>query len=437
MRTAKGRDGGSGDVTDARVDGEARTEAAFALVRAFFESLDVDQTWWRITKEAGRVFRHAQCVMFDYDHAANQLVAVAASGAGTERVVGQRISLADPNPSGEEAHRKRVIDASMLILDRTHAGLEEQLHAGTAVAMPLAVRGESIGLMLLICRDQEQAFYSGEIKLARELADLASCAIHNARVYRNALRSQGRLEAMLNRMSQAREQEHAAFAAMVHDDVLQAVVGTVYALDGLRYAVAEDCLPDFDRVIHMLRLSVEDARKIIWELRPAVLDGIGLTEALGAITDRIAVESAVAVSTSCSGVDGLNEGVTTALYKIGREALLNADRHAHATNIQLRLAPVDSVDGPAVSLIVSDNGVGFDATGDRQQGHYGLMMMEEQAAAIGGTLRVQSQLGEGTTLELTIPLARAIHAGPDVIAAGRGDDAGADHPARARYPRRS
>ena len=375
------------------------------MARAFVESLDSDQTWWRITQEASRALKHAQCLTFDYDHAGNQLVAVAASGLGMEGLVGQRVSLGTAQLAAEE-RRHSVIDVSTLVFDGALAGLQQQLRWGRALAVPLAVRGDTLGLMLFVSVYQNRAFGPEEVTLAHEMAELASCAVHNSRLYRNALRSQGRLEAMLNRMSQAREHEHKAFAAMVHDDVLQSVVGAVYALDGLRYSVVDEGLPDFDHVVHMLRLSVEDARKIIWELRPAVLDGLGLKEALGAITDRVAVESGTSVSTSFKEVEGLSEGLTTALYKIGREALLNAELHARATAIRLRLGPVDSVDGPAVSLTVSDNGVGFEACGERPSGHYGLVMMEEQAAAIGGMLLIESEPNEGTTVRLTVPIVR-------------------------------
>jgi signal transduction histidine kinase len=205
-------------------------------------------------------------------------------------------------------------------------------------------------------------------------------------------------------MWRAREQERKTFANMVHDGLLQSIVGGVYALEALRETVIEEGLADFDHVVHSLRLSVEDARRIIWELRPPVLDSLGLSESIGAIADRIAVESDTRVSVSVKGIEGLDEGTATAVYKIAREALLNAERHAQAMQIELQVVPTDVLGGPAVSLTVKDDGCGFNSGCERLAGHYGLFMMEEQAAAVGGVLRVASVVGTGTVVHLIAPL---------------------------------
>lgn len=383
---------------------------AYAITRAFFGSLDVDQTCWRIATETSQALKPAQCVLFEYDHAANVLVATASSGPSVQSLVGQRLSLGDQRIPIETIRRHEEISGDLLFLhEQDHVALRRLLSMGAVLAEPLAVRNELIGLLLLVSTGQTEPFDEDTAALAHELAELAALALHNARLYRNCLRTQGRLEGMLARMSQVREGERKAFAATVHDDVLQAVVGAVYALEALRDVVKDEGLADFDHVLHMLRLSVEDARHIIWELRPAVLDGLGLAEALAVIADRIAVDGTAKVSAQLKTIDEISESASTAVYKVGREALLNAERHAHARTIEIRLAEVDSAEGPLLNLTVKDDGVGFDAGLARPAGHYGLLMMEEQAAAVGGVLHLESGVGRGTTVQLILPVSRFTH----------------------------
>ena len=397
---------------DAAHLGHVTAQAAFAVAHAFFESLDVEQTCWRIAHDAARALGPAtQCLLFEYDHAANVLVAMAASGADVRDLVGERLTLGAERPSLEVLRSHRGAGAALWLLrGQELAALQRLLRGEPVIAEPLAVRSELIGLLLFASTKPARSFSTAEAALAHQLAQLAGSAVHNARLYRNAMRGQGRLEGMLFRMSRARERERKTFAATVHDDVLQSMVGALYALDALRDTVKEEGLADYDHVIRMLRLTVEDARRIIWDLRPAVLDGLGLAEALEAIADRMAIDGAAEVSTHLKPIDGIGEGVSTALYRVGREALLNADRHAQARHIDIRLALEDSSDGSALKLTVVDDGCGFDTQGERPSGHFGLVMMEEQAAAVGGLLRIESRVGEGTNVQFTLP---AVRVSPD------------------------
>ena len=96
--------------------------------------------------------------------------------------------------------------------------------------------------------------------------------------------------------------------------------------------------------------------------------------------------------------------LSSAVYKIGREALLNAEHNAHARAISLSLTVETAADGPVLLLVVKDDGEGFDPATIRTTGHFGLVIMREQAVSIGGDLRIDSALGRGTTVELTVPL---------------------------------
>jgi signal transduction histidine kinase len=357
---------------------------------------------------------HGQCLLFEYEHGQNALNAVAASGADVRAFVGRSVPFALPGPPADLVRGVHSVDlAGLADHDDDLGDLWRLLDSGTSLTLPLVLRSELVGALALIGQNRDVPFSLDELSLATHIARLSACAIHNARLHRNTLRGQGRLEAMLTRMSQAHDRERQAFAGMVHDDILQPMVGTMYALEGLHDMVRDEAAEDFDHILHMLRMSIEDARRMIWELRPAVLDGLGLPEALAVIADRIAIDRKVEMVTSLKDIEGLSERLSTAVYKIGREALLNAERHAHASVISISLSESDVEGAAVVSLAIRDDGVGFDQDGDRPAGHYGLVMMEEQAAAVGGTLHISSEPGKGTALRLEVPVTLSRSAEPE------------------------
>jgi signal transduction histidine kinase len=374
--------GGSTSTTGAAAGGGAVVDP-YEIACSFAESLDLDQTFWRVAQNSVLALGQGQCLLFEYDHGQNALSAVAASGTDVRAFVGRSVPFAFPGPPLELMRGAHGVDLASLADQEEDLGdLWGLLDSGTSLTLPLVLRNELVGAQVFIGQNREVPFSLAELALMTRLAKLAACAIHNARLFRNALRGQGRLEAMLTRMSRVHDRERQAFAGMVHDDILQPMVGAIYALEGLHEMVRDEAVEDFEHIVHMLRMSVEDARRMIWELRPAVLDGLGLPEALAVIADRIAVDRKIQMVTSLKDIEGLSERLSTAVYKIGREALLNAERHAHAAAISIWLSESDVEGASVVNLGIQDDGVGFDRDGDRPAGHYGLVMMEEQAISV-------------------------------------------------------
>ncbi len=380
-------------------------ERVFAFADAVGSSLDLEQTRGRVARALSELFDGVQCLVCQYDAAAERLYAVSACGSDVERLLGTWMAKSRRAADQDARRHLRAPDSrALLVHGDGEARLEEFLDLRQAAVFPMAVQRRYIGQLLCLAPDRQARYSAHDLRLGRHAASLAAHAINNAQEHRNALRSEGRIEGILARMSQLREQERKVFSGLIHDDVLQAVVGSVYALESLRESVAGTARADFDHVVHMLRLSMDSARRIIWEVRPSVLEGLGLEEALCTIADRIAVQGPATVTTHVHGADALGDVVSSAVYKIGREALLNAERHAHARAISLSLVVDSTDDGPILKLVVEDDGLGFNPGSDRPHGHFGLVVMREQADATGGHLTIESSEGKGARVELTVPL---------------------------------
>jgi NarL family two-component system sensor histidine kinase LiaS len=199
---------------------------------------------------------------------------------------------------------------------------------------------------------------------------------------------------------------------VVHDDVVQSIVGAVYRLESVREDVPASGAAEFDEAMGVLRQSVDDARRVIWGLRPPALEGLGLRQALHSLADRAEGQGPARISVSIADVSDLSLGATTGLYMIAREALLNSVHHAAAARIQMTLTEVDSAGHRAARLQIDDDGVGFDDTRPSgENDHFGTMMMAEQATLIGGTFSIDSLPGRGTRVDVVVPLGigRAAH----------------------------
>jgi len=393
-------------------------QTAYAVSRAITQSLDLESTYREITANAARVAPGSHCVLFELERGGDVLVAVACSDPESESLLGASARLLSPD--GEIRVGKGAVN---LVFDdtvtrhRVDAGAASKFGAGSerrlnerfagesSLVVPLFAQQELVGSLLVYAVGRRRRYSSPETTELHAVGEQAAIAIHNAQLFRRLEESQTHVEALLHRLTLIREQERQELARKVHDDIVQSIVGAIYRLDDFRDTVAPAHTQQFDEAVGVLRASVDDARRVIWELRPPVLDGLGFSEALRSLASRLQEQGAVVVEASVEEITDLSDGITTALYKIAREALLNSVRHAEAGRISIRLAEVRSRQRRSVHLLVEDDGVGFERPARYDAGdHYGTVMMEEQATLVGGSFSVSSEPTGGTRVEVVVPL---------------------------------
>jgi signal transduction histidine kinase len=204
--------------------------------------------------------------------------------------------------------------------------------------------------------------------------------------------------------AQAVLEERQRLARDLHDSVTQALYGiTLHAQAAWRLlglgelALASDSLRTLQETAQE---ALDEMRLLIFELRPPILDQVGLVSALQARLS--AVEGRVNLQTQliAEGVGELPAAVEEALYRIAQEALNNVLKHAHARQITVQLRQ-----GPArLSMEICDDGVGFDPATTGAGGGLGLRGMAERAAQLGGTFTIESAPGGGTRIYAEVAL---------------------------------
>lgn len=224
---------------------------------------------------------------------------------------------------------------------------------------------------------------------------------------RQAVQSQERLRALSHRLSTAREEEAARIAQEMHDELGQELSVLRLELDGLRRKMAgaapqpEQLETLIEQLGERIDAAVRSVRRIASELRPGVLDRLGLAAGLEWLLSEFERRSGIRTTLVTGGVGSkVDVDVSTALFRITQEALANVARHSGATCVQTSLTGTDH----GLLLRVKDNGKGFDSTAEPHTPSLGLLGMRERARRLGGAVHIASAPQQGTELQVTIPL---------------------------------
>jgi signal transduction histidine kinase len=234
----------------------------------------------------------------------------------------------------------------------------------------------------------------------REVLDELDQSLVKARQY------QVRLRQMSSHVLTAQEEERTRIARELHDDTAQALTSVLVRLRLLERSAEDKRLRSGLAELRELTVeTLEGVRRLAIDLRPPMLDDLGLEAAIQSHVQDFSRRWQINVTFTSSGLGRIPPNVELVLYRIVQEALSNVAKHASASRVETHL----SRKGRTLRLLVEDDGCGFDveaAKGSRQSG-LGLFGMEERLALIGGTLRVESSPGKGTRLSAEVPLPRS------------------------------
>jgi signal transduction histidine kinase len=154
-----------------------------------------------------------------------------------------------------------------------------------------------------------------------------------------------------------------------------------------------------EKSIDVAHSGLEETRRALKALRASPLDDLGLTLAIKALAKEAAARGNLELDLSKSGdIPALPPDVEHSIYRIAQEAITNVANHARAKILTIEFEYIEG----KVSLVVHDDGIGFDIEKSNKVSHFGLVGMQERAGLIGGELRVISNPGSGTTVHLTV-----------------------------------
>ena len=218
-------------------------------------------------------------------------------------------------------------------------------------------------------------------------------------------RSRHALRGLSGRLVEAREDERRRIARELHDDLGQRLTALKMELSSLQTGLAAH--GEQGRIGAMLELldeTVASVRRLAADLRPLMLDDLGLNAAIEWLARDASRHMGIEVTVRLGeGDPPLDERASIALYRMVQEALTNVARHAHATEAHIEIRQV----AESLLLSVRDNGVGFSERAMQKEGSFGLMGIRERAFMLGGQMEVDNPPDGGGRLTVRLPLAHA------------------------------
>jgi len=285
------------------------------------------------------------------------------------------------------------------------AGVKAQ-HA----SVPLCTTTGIVGLLNLVL-PAGRLFSQRELALLATVGGEVGLAIEKTQLLKE-LQDKERLRSdLIKKLMSAYEDERRRIARELHDDTGQSLTALILNVEMLR-TLAERVQPalveELDRLKALAEATLEEVRKLIYDLRPTILDDLGLAAALRWYVHHQLEARGLAVDLKLElGDTRLDPVIETAAFRIAQEALWNVVKHAAATRVEVAL----TLRNGRLCLRVSDNGRGFEGRRrfDPLKGGSGLDGMEERAALLGGVVRITSTPDAGTEVVAELPLPAPAH----------------------------
>lgn len=281
---------------------------------------------------------------------------------------------------------------------RVLAPLGERLALATAFESSL---GDRIALIKGFEQNQRSALTILQASSVLAIAALIAIGLWSTRAAGRSQRDQARLRELIRATFAGQEAERARIALDLHDSVAQDIASSLMAARRLEET------PSGDRaaLVATLKGSLDELRRMSWEIRPPELERLSFQGAAMRLFEDFETRNGFPVELRVGDwkLGGLGLEAELHLYRILQEALTNASKHAKARRLVVELKR----EAGLFILSVSDDGVGFDAL-ERSAGgpdHMGLAGMRERVRLVGGSLRILSSPGRGTTVEVEVPYA--------------------------------
>ena len=220
------------------------------------------------------------------------------------------------------------------------------------------------------------------------------------------VRAQDELSAFATAAQAIREEEKTRVARELHDELAQSLTALKMDAIWVRDRLPENAGPAAEKLEEMLAMldaTVAATRRIAADLRPLLLDDLGLVPAIEWLVQNFSQRTGVACALAVNEDVELHEPYATAVFRIVQESLANVAKHAQASRVEVQIDRTAT----GVMLRVTDNGRGFSPAAPRQPHSLGLMGLRERAQLLKGSMRIESHPGAGTHVHVQIPVLQA------------------------------
>jgi two-component system sensor histidine kinase DegS len=205
---------------------------------------------------------------------------------------------------------------------------------------------------------------------------------------------------------QAQEEERRRLARDIHDGPAQSIANLVFRVELTQKLIDKDldkARQELEELKNLIRMSMQDVRKIIYNLRPMSLDDLGLVPTLKRYIDNFVDQAGIIIDFKVTGTRKRLSGTyEVTIFRLIQEALNNIFKHAQASSGKVRL----EYGSDSINILVSDDGIGFDNR-EIDEEKYGLISMKERCNLLGGSINIESEVNKGTIIKVRLPIRRS------------------------------
>jgi len=273
------------------------------------------------------------------------------------------------------------------------------------VGVPISLQGTLIGAIYLWA-EWPHAFTSEAVIIIREVADLLAIALQNAHLFQQVRTSRERLQLLSSQLVKAQEEERRHLARELHDEVGQSLTALHLNLQLLAGTTDQEHVEArLEESTMLVESMLHQVRTMSLELRPSMLDDLGLVAALRWLLTRQAERVGFRFRLQANDTDErFPQEIETMSFRVVQEALNKIVRHAHAEHVMVALIQRKDT----LHLLIQDDGIGFNVAAARENathGHsLGLLSMQERVELAGGKIVIESEAEYGTTIHIWLPL---------------------------------
>ena len=256
--------------------------------------------------------------------------------------------------------------------------------------------------------DLEQRVKQRTLQLSKTNKELKKEIEERKQAERALGKSEKKFRVLSTRLINAQENERKRIAIELHDELGQSLIGLKFQLSNLAKKFKEDqegLKPDIEQALHTIDRMTEDVRRLSRDLRPSVLEHLGLFEALQWLLGEYSKQYPFKIFSTIQEPDfSFSKGQEIIIFRIFQEALTNIGKHAQARQVLIDMKER----GEEVVFSIKDNGKGFDfqeaLSSTLPERGLGLTAMDERARMAGGALNILSRKGKGTKITFTVPV---------------------------------
>lgn len=382
-------------------------EKVQTVTRSLSSELNLEPLLHKVLEAAVQVTEASAGSLLLLDEATDELVFAVVEGGGGESLEGVRMARDTGLAGWVAAHQKPLIVDDVSSDNRYYQSIADSfaIKLTSLLCVPMILHNKLIGVLQVFRTQPEHYFSLVEQDSLVTFASKAAIAIENARLYETLKEERDKLLA-------AEDEIRKHLARELHDGPTQLVaaisMNLTFVKELMRLA-PNRVEGEIDKTIDLADQTMKQLRTLLFDLRPVILETQGLVPALEVYLERFEEAEEIETDLTISHkFERLSARAEIAIFSIIQEALNNIKKYAQASRLDLSFELHEARNWLTIAII--DDGQGFDVqevkAGYDKKNSFGLLNMQERAAILAGTLEINSALGQGTQVILSLPLAK-------------------------------